>query len=156
MKLVTLLTISFATVAGASQAVTLDSFSSYVAFGDSLTDDGKLGVLAPPSFGGRFSNGITYAEHLADDFKASGKTTVNLAVGGATVENDNENLVPGLEFIGTFAGQVSALETQINFAGLGQALGDNPLVSVLFGGNDILQDMTEGSFIGEVGRSGVA
>ena len=79
--------------------------------------------------------------------------TVNLAVGGATAEDDNENLVPGLEFIGTFAGQVSTLQAQIDFAGLGGALGDNPLVSVLLGGNDILQDLTEGSFIGEIGQN---
>jgi len=84
-----------ATLALPAQASTLgDYYTSYYAFGDSLTDDGKFGILFPPSLGGRFSNGPTYAELVADRFEAAGRDTTP---------------------------------------------GDNPLVSVLFGGNDFFQ-----------------
>ena len=89
-----------------SQAQDLSQFfSSYIAFGDSLTDDGKFAgtPFEPglPSLGGRFSNGRTYAEIISDDFTVN----FNFAIGGATARNENENLLPP-EF-GTFGGQVA-------------------------------------------------
>ena len=129
-------------------------FSSYLAFGDSLTDDGKAPFLAPPSLDGRFSNGITYAEHIAADFMNQGKATANFAIGGATAEIDNEIVYPTAEAtaIGTFAGQVAALDLAKTLSPLGAAIGSNPLVSVLFGANDIFQDLGEGAIIGDIGR----
>lgn len=62
-----------------------------VFFGDSLTDDGNLYKVlkmpkSPPYFEGRFSNGFTWADDVADAFSAKYSTSaVNYAVGGATV-----------------------------------------------------------------------
>lgn len=123
-----------------SQAQDLSQFfSSYIAFGDSLTDDGKFEgtPFEPglPSLGGRFSNGRTYAEIIADDFTVN----FNLAIGGATARNENENLLPP-EF-GTFGGQVATFTGLVSDP-LGQAaVGERPLFSVLFGGNDVLQNV---------------
>ncbi|MEM7268931.1 MAG: SGNH/GDSL hydrolase family protein [Pseudomonadota bacterium] len=125
-----------------------DPFSSYIAFGDSLTDDGKFGMQAPPSFGGRFSNGITYAEHIAQDFADDGKFTLNLALGGATAELDNETAYPdpgAVAGISTFQAQIGTFAAT---AGLGAPIGDNPLFTVLFGANDLLQDIGESQTIG--------
>lgn len=118
-------------------------FSSYIAFGDSLTDDGKFAgtPFEPglPSFDGRFSNGPTYAEIIAQDFTASGQFSANFAIGGATARDDNENALPPQ--FGTFGGQVATLSGVITDPGVRAAIGDNPLFSVLFGGNDVLQNV---------------
>jgi len=123
-------------------AATIDlseTYSSFVAFGDNLTDDGKLDgtPFEPglPSFGGRFSNGITYAENIAQDFSFS----PNFAIGGATARNENENPLPPA--FGTFSGQVASFTGLVADPIARTALGDRPLFSVLFGGNDILQNV---------------
>lgn len=126
-----------------------DRFTSYYAFGDSLTDDGKFGALFPPSLDGRFSNGRTYAEYLADEFQAANLDTGNLALGGATGGDVNTRPLGPL---GTFAGQIETFAGALSFGfGLPTAAdftaaqpnaptpGTNPLVSVLFGGNDFFQ-----------------
>ena len=139
-----------ATFAMPATATTItERFSSYYAFGDSLTDDGKFGQLFPPSLGGRFSNGRTYAEYIADVFEAENLDTGNLALGGATGGNINTRpLGPLATFtgqIGTFAAALSGainLPTAADFsASEADATdpGSNPLVSVLFGGNDVFQ-----------------
>jgi phospholipase/lecithinase/hemolysin len=150
--------VSLAVTGVSAQAASVnynDAFTSYFAFGDSLTDDGKAPELAPPSFGGRFSNGITYAEHIAQDFAADGRFSANFAIGGATAENDNETQYPTTEgaVIGTFAGQIGVFDFQRRNTALGSLVGDNPLVSVLFGANDVFQDFLEGSTVGEIGRN---
>ncbi|MBV9567299.1 MAG: hypothetical protein JO172_04105 [Hyphomicrobiales bacterium] len=59
--------------------------SHLVVFGDSLSDNGNLfrftGQPAPPYWEGRFSNGPTYAEQLANEL---GAPLEDLAFGGAT------------------------------------------------------------------------
>lgn len=127
-------------------------YSSYFAFGDSLTDDGKFGPgsLAPPSLDGRFSNGITYAEHIEMDFEATGRFTFNFALGGATAEADNENAPfypPEALPFATFGAQVSTF-AGLNASPAGAEVGDRPLISVLFGGNDLLQDLGESPTVG--------
>lgn len=154
MKQLTLTALLFVASASFAQATTVNGFTSFIALGDSLTDDGKLGALPPPSDGGRFSNGPTFAENLASDFENAGLVDFNFAVGGATAEDDNENpiaLIPQLTPISTFAGQVATLGGALA-AGASAVIGDTPLVSVLFGANDIFQDLGEGSFIGEIGQ----
>jgi len=60
-------------------------------FGDSLTDNGNLYRVmklpkSPPYYQGRFSNGLTWAEHISEVFqKKYGTISKNYAVGGATV-----------------------------------------------------------------------
>ena len=146
MKIV-LMTACAVMVGASASASTLsnyaNAFSSYVAFGDSLTDDGKFAGTpfepGPPSDGGRFSNGITYAEHIAQDFSASRKFSANLAIGGATARNENENSLPPA--FGTFGGQVATFGGLVADPGAAAAVGDRPLFSVLFGGNDVLQNV---------------
>ncbi len=141
-------TIALATPAMSSSLT--DVYSSYYAFGDSLTDDGKLGFLSAPSLEGRFSNGPTYAEYIEDRFVAAGRDTGNLALGGATA--GDVNLAP-LGALSTFSGQIDTFKSALaagfglptklapvpEFKPTGPAPGANPLVSVLFGANDFFQ-----------------
>lgn len=96
-----------------------------------------------------FSNGPTYAEYIEELFIAAGLDTGNLALGGATAGPVNLNPIGPLS---TFDGQVDtfvdALESNTGlptkvltgeFKPTGPAPGGNPLVSVLFGANDIFQ-----------------
>ncbi|MEC7792132.1 MAG: SGNH/GDSL hydrolase family protein [Pseudomonadota bacterium] len=114
------------------------AFSSYFAFGDSLTDDGKLQALAPPSFEGRFTNGLTYAEHIAKDFAVSG----NFALGGATAGPVNTNQPYGgdpanpVNLFANLDSQIDVFQATVPLA----SVGDDPLVSILMGSNDIFQN----------------
>ena len=136
-------------LSGAAHAASLtDIYSGFYSFGDSLSDDGKFTQLDPPSFGGRFSNGLVWAERIEDQFIAAGHDTGNLALGGATATGFNP-AVP----LSTFAGQVATFTGAIaSGSGLptrvlpsvetkpdAPAPGTNPLLSVWFGANDIFQ-----------------
>lgn len=133
-------------------AASLDPFTGFVALGDSTSDDGKLGPLVPPpSLGGRFSNGPVWVEYIADSFTSAGAATVNLALAGATAGpvSDSDpsytasDLAFGTDFfsIGTLDRQVARLASSAT-----EVLGSNPLVAVLFGGNDVLQDFGTPTF----------
>lgn len=115
-------------------------FTSYFAFGDSLTADGKGGPLAPPSFNGRFTNGLTYADRIAQDFVAASLPTRNFALGGATAGPVNTTPYPDPATAAPFATFPAQVAT---FASLMPSAfaGDNPLFSVLFGPNDIFQNL---------------
>ncbi|MGZ2259555.1 SGNH/GDSL hydrolase family protein [Roseobacter sp. A03A-229] len=137
-------------LATGAQAGVLD-FTSYYALGDSLSDDGKLGQLAPPSVGGRFSNGPVWTEIIADRFRAAKKETQNLALGGATAGNINTTdysgggtvppeQVAALTALSTFQNQAATLAATVGNAG------SNPLVSVLFGANDFFQQLGTAEF----------
>ncbi|WP_300060116.1 SGNH/GDSL hydrolase family protein [uncultured Roseobacter sp.] len=138
---------SLATSAGAG---VLD-FTSYYALGDSLSDDGKLGQLAPPSVGGRFSNGPVWTEIIANRFRAARKETRNYALGGATAgdvnttDYSNGGTVPpaqvaALTALSTFKTQAATLAATVANSG------SNPLVSVLFGANDFFQQIGTAAF----------
>ncbi|MEP5760726.1 MAG: SGNH/GDSL hydrolase family protein [Litoreibacter sp.] len=136
-------------VPASARSVT-DIYTSYYAFGDSLTDDGKLGALEAPSLEGRFSNGRVYAEFIADEFANAGLDTGNLALGGATAGDTN---LLSTEALATFGGQVDVFQGSflsgaplpiqvlptLTFGLEPPVPGENPLVSVLFGANDIFQ-----------------
>lgn len=157
MRLTTIVAIVFTTCASAASATSLtDLFSSYIALGDSLTDDGKLVQQAPPSFEGRFSNGRTYAEIIADQFAVA----ENLALGGATAGDVNANqasFVGPAEALfnafGTLNRQIDTLEAQVSIPGVSAALGSTPLISVFFGANDLLQNLGSALAGVEVGRN---
>ncbi|WP_436398493.1 SGNH/GDSL hydrolase family protein [Roseobacter sp. S98] len=141
--------IGVASVAAADPG--LEPFTSYYAFGDSLSDDGKLGTLTPPSLEGRFSTGRVWTELLADRFSSVGLETDNFALGGATAgpvnttnyraqlpENPTADDLAAIERIeanATFDRQV--LDAQVAITDPGE----NPLVSVLFGANDLFQQL---------------
>ncbi len=69
-----------------------NTYNTLVFFGDSLTDNGNLynfslGIIpkSPPYFKGRFSNGATWAELVADNYKTRyNYESANYAVGGET------------------------------------------------------------------------
>lgn len=136
---------------GAAQAASFtDAFTSFYSFGDSLSDDGKFSQLDPPSFEGRFSNGLVWAELIEDQFVAAGRDTGNLALGGAVAGDVNlRSTAPLATFAGqvaTFAGSLASgfgLPTKVlptlKFKPSGPAPRDNPLLSVWFGANDIFQ-----------------
>ncbi|MEX0338359.1 MAG: SGNH/GDSL hydrolase family protein [Arenibacterium sp.] len=115
-----------------------DFFSSFYSFGDSLTDDGKFGLagqgglLEPPSFGGRFTNGLTWSEYIEDAFAATGDDTRNYALGGATASPVNPRNPVGP--LGTLAKQIDAFTAELPIL---RNPGSNPLVSLWFGANDI-------------------
>ena len=128
-----------------------DPFTSFYSFGDSLTDDGKFGQLDPPSFEGRFTNGLTWAELIAQDFEDRGLDTGNLAQGGATGGSVNNNPAGPLDtFIGQVATFANSLQTNtglptqvlpaLELDADAPAPGRNPLLSVWFGANDIFQE----------------
>lgn len=136
-------------LSGTAQAASFtDVYSGFYSFGDSLSDDGKFTQLDPPSFGGRFSNGLVWAERIEDQFIAAGHDTGNLALGGATATGFDA-AAP----LSTFAGQVATftgaiaggfgLPTRVlpspEFKADAPAPGKNPLLSVWFGANDIFQ-----------------
>lgn len=139
-------------MASAAQSGTVGpDFTGYYAFGDSLSDDGKLGQLAPPSVGGRFSNGPVWTEIIADVFRAANKETRNYALGGATAgaanttDYSNGGTVPpaqvtALTALSTFQNQAATFGATVGDAG------DNPLVSVLFGANDFFQQLGTAAF----------
>ena len=116
-----------------------DTYTSFYTFGDSLSDDGKFIALDAPSLGGRFSNDLVWAERIEDQFIAAGRDTANLAIGGATAGDQDTPATP----LSTFGGQIAAFAGSLQF-GLpiapntsGPNPGDNPLVSVWFGANDL-------------------
>ncbi len=138
----------FAALGTAAPAASVfDAFTSFYATGDSLSDDGKLGdALKAPSVDGRFSNGPVWSEVIAENFLVS----FNFALGGATAGDFNatdysaggtvtDPQLSQLVTLSTFGNQAQVLSA---FAG---ASGDNPLVSVLFGANDIFQGLTGGT-----------
>lgn len=128
-----LLTLGLAVPAFAQPAVR--SYNSYFFFGDSLTDNGNTYALvgqppSPPYFGGRFSNGLTYAEYLrsglavASTAAPSVRTNINFAFAGATAMSGSA--VP------TLSQQIGLYQMR------GITAGANDLFVVLAGANDIL------------------
>ncbi len=106
---------SASTLAAASLA---DRFSSFVIFGDSLTDPGNTPL-------GRFTDGRVWAEHLSDEFTTPG-TTANFAIGGGRAIGPDANDLDAQ--LTRFAGAVGG--NLVN-------LGTRPLAAIWFGGNDV-------------------
>ncbi len=114
-------------------------FTGIVAFGDSLTDTGKLfestyGQVPPfPYYEGRFSNGPVWIEYLAESMNLDfDPMEDNYAFGGATTGRDNVNDgfygndLPGLQ------DQIDQFETSLN----GERADKYALYVVWAGAND--------------------
>lgn len=133
-------------VTSASASTVDSSFTSYYAFGDSLSDIGQAGALPAPSLGGRFSNGPVYAEYIADFFAQNSLPTFSFALGGATAGDINQNdaITPpaAAAAFGTFARQANTFLT----SGATFLSSDKPLVSALFGANDFFQNVDKPGF----------
>lgn len=110
------------------------------AFGDSLTDIGRLFTLtleqlppSPPYFDGRFSNGPLAVETLAEQLGVKHSQPTNFAIGGALTDATNN--------LDTVAFQFGGLLTQIDqFSSEASALGADgkDLYFVWAGANDFL------------------
>lgn len=141
-RLIIAATLAASLVTPAFATTLTETYTSFYSFGDSLTDDGKFGLagagglLEAPSFGGRFTNGLTWSEYIEDDFAATGDDTRNYALGGAT-GGDLNVLNPGP--LATFGKQIDAFTAELPFI---RNPGSNPLVSLWFGANDIFQGIT--------------
>ncbi len=141
------LTAAAMVLAGPLQAAPIDivsdAFTSFVSFGDSLTDNGKFGIVGlnqtPPYDDGRFTNGEVWQQIVADGFGSD--PTLNLALGGATARNSDE--IPGLPFE-DFGSQISTLQAALAF---GFDPGDNPLISVWLGANDLFRTLDGPDFL---------
>lgn len=124
--------------APAAQASTVNLFTSFWAFGDSLTDNGNLfsrtGGAEPPSppyFEGRYSNDRVWAEHVADDFAARGLATGNFAHGQAnTAPRPGRPIGP--PFVLDLPDQIARFDEQAP-----GRLGFRPVASLWFGANDL-------------------
>jgi phospholipase/lecithinase/hemolysin len=123
-----------ALICSPAEAATLDYFSSFHVFGDSLSDRGNVyhstfGRLpeSPPYWNGRFSNGPVWAEHVQDEFKALDIPTGNHAWGGARADGGSD-LNPDLGL------QVSRYRLIDE-----DRRGDRPLAAIFIGANDFLE-----------------
>ncbi|WP_299842892.1 SGNH/GDSL hydrolase family protein [uncultured Jannaschia sp.] len=125
---------TLATCGGAFAAPVDPLYSSFIVFGDSLSDDGNLftsaGQPTAPYFDGRFSNGPVWAETVADRFAIS----ENFAFGGAGAATDGDG-VPD------FGAQVSGYLA----SPLATVAGPRPLASVWFGANDLFAGIATGT-----------
>lgn len=136
-----------------ARAASYGAFTSFWAFGDSLTDDGNLyaatGGAAPPPpyFEGRFSNGPVWAEHVEADFTAAGLAAENFAFGGAAVGALANGPLP--------SPPVANLDGQIaRFAEASRGrLGERPVASLWFGANNLLFDGIPNGDARAVGRA---
>jgi outer membrane lipase/esterase len=121
-----------------AQASSLNFFTSFWVLGDSLSDPGNFyaasGDQYPPApyFEGRFSNGPVWAEHVAADFEAADLPTGNFAHGFAKAFPFPGVPDPLAQFVVDLPGQIELFAS----ASAGK-LGSRPLVSMLFGPNDI-------------------
>jgi len=120
----------------ASASSVFNPYSSFVVLGDSLSDNGETGA------GGVSTDDTVWNQQFMDGFRANGSTAVNLAYGGATATNTRDNP----------AGIVDLTGQLQDFAEITDPLGDRPLVSLWFGGNDFLQgEYTPQTAIGAAG-----
>ena len=114
----------------AEAATVADDYSSFWVLGDSLSDNGNVfaitGTPTAPYVNGQFSNGPVWAELVGAQFLAQSKFYGNVAYGGAKALLDGD-LSPDLP-------------VQLGFFGTSSTglLGARPLVSLWFGGNDLL------------------
>ncbi|MBP7241339.1 SGNH/GDSL hydrolase family protein [Amaricoccus sp.] len=114
------------------------TFTSFWAFGDSLSDDGNLSaatggaVPAPPYWEGRVSNGQVWAEHVARRFSNNDLETGNFAFAyGAAGDPPPFSPVPSPP-VQNLSGQLELFD-----AAAPGRLGKRPLASLWFGANDL-------------------
>ena len=125
--------------APAAQANTLNFFTSFWVFGDSLSDPGNLfaatgGAFPPaPYFVGRVSNGPVWADYLQADFDKAGLPNANYAHAYA---NALEGVFSARPIGDPFVKDLSEQLDQFAVESVG-LLGTKPLATMLFGANDL-------------------
>ncbi|MBP7000168.1 SGNH/GDSL hydrolase family protein [Amaricoccus sp.] len=114
------------------------SFTSFWAFGDSLTDDGNLlaatggAVPAPPYWEGRVSNGEVWAEHVARRFERNGLATENFAFAYAAAGDPPPFSPVGTPPVQNLSDQLARFDAVAS-----GRLGKRPVASLWFGANDL-------------------
>ncbi|MBI5693535.1 MAG: autotransporter domain-containing protein [Verrucomicrobia bacterium] len=116
------------------------TFTNQYTFGDSLSDNGNVFAAtggttnaSPPYFGGRFSNGRTFAEQLGNTLAvgatapASVKTSMGFAFGGAAAAP-----AAAVDPVPTFAAQIQMFQSH------GVSIQRTDLFTVWVGNNDVL------------------
>jgi phospholipase/lecithinase/hemolysin len=123
-----------------ASADTLGPYTDLLVFGDSLSDGGNIaaatgGITPVPLFypNGQFTNGDTWATTLGAAPSLSTFGGTNFAFGGATAATSGPNQ-DGFD-IPDFADQRALYQAAIDGSAL--SLGDNPLATIWFGGNDL-------------------
>ena len=151
--------LAVAAVGAVASTASAQTYDRLVVFGDSLSDNGNLyailgSPISPPYYQGRFSNGPVYTELLgfnAGRYTAGAPVTgsVNYAFGGA--RTDSTALPPGMR------------NQLLAYTGAGGTFGDDDLVSILGGANNIFQAVGPASvspnpvgFIGPVATAAAA
>jgi phospholipase/lecithinase/hemolysin len=123
------------------QASSLNFFTSFWAFGDSLSDPGNLsaalepvGIDFPPApyFEGQFSNGPVWSDYIAKDFEKAGLATGNYAYGFAKALPSPGVPPPLPPFVLDLPQQIQQFAAEDP-----GKLGQRPVASLLFGPNDI-------------------
>lgn len=123
-------------------------YSNMYVFGDSLSDAGNVSVATggaipgAPYFNGRFTNGLTYADHLAAQL---GLTNQPSLIGG------NDYAFGGARTSSHFLGSQASILGQVDgFASTTPGADPNALFVVFGGANDI-QDAIRASAVGGFG-----
>jgi outer membrane lipase/esterase len=123
-----------------ASASSLNFFTSFWVFGDSLSDPGNLFAATggsvppdPPYYDGRVSNGPVWAEYLQANFDKAGLPNDNYAHAYANALEDVFTVRPiGDPFVKDLSEQLGQFTTES--VGL---LGNRPLATLLFGANDL-------------------
>lgn len=131
----------------ASASTLTGIYTGLLSFGDSLSDDGKAPALLEPSLGGRFSDGPVWTEYLAQEFTDAGLASGNFAIGGADAVGPDAGAAAGALRLRTFAGQVGAFSDSLGPFDPSAFFGDNPLVTVWFGANDLFGILNDGDTV---------
>ncbi|MEM8790244.1 MAG: SGNH/GDSL hydrolase family protein [Pseudomonadota bacterium] len=124
--------------------VLTDNFSSFLVFGDSLSDNGNLfsavgAPASPPYFDGRFSDGPVWNEAIIESFSGLGRVGANFAFGGARANEDADGIPDFGAQVGLFS--ITEIPTLGGPAALPTLIGDRPLASVWFGANDLFDSI---------------
>lgn len=132
-------------LAPAATSAATERYTSFWAFGDSLTDPGNLFALtggaappSPPYFAGRFSNGPVWAEAVAGGFAGRGLAAGNFAHGGARAVLDDAVQGQPVD-IPDLPDQVALFD-----AASDGRLGARPVAALWFGANDLFAALASG------------
>jgi len=120
----------------AAQATSwIDDYSSLLVLGDSLSDTGNVDdvsfglIPGADYFEGRFSNGLVWSDYYLQAFEDNGKFAANVAYGGAKTVDEGG-------FIDLFSDLPEQIDNVVEIA-KDAPIGQSPLLSFWFGGNDI-------------------
>jgi outer membrane lipase/esterase len=151
--------VAFVIAASPAPAATVDRFTAFFAFGDSLSDPGNLDGLVraitgqpiprPDVVDGRLTNGPVWAEHVAADFARRDLPTANVAFIGANAAADG----PPNPAFPEISPLIPSIPQQVAlFAQTRPELGHRPVAAFLGGANDLFFGGIGSPDVGAVAR----